>query len=497
MVLHGRTRMSNNGGIDAEEDELDYEEEDLDLGLADASLGPNASADQARGFSGVRLYNGGDDADLLEDEDDVDLYEDVNPAVPTPSQQPSSKSAPSQPLHQVKQEAKPPQPHDGQGREYGGDAGAANTSAGEREADHDTGGAKALVQAQQREVKAEPLMAAAGRASQAGQAAAAAGGSNHQRHPVATAKQVEHGGGGGAGAGGGEGTVLLIGDLQWWTQDAELEAACSHYGPISQLKFFEEKASGKSKGYCQVDFADAAAARACKEQMHGRVFNGRACVVTFASQQTIKQLAGQGAPQLPGAMKSAPNGGLKKPDGMLGQQQQHQPGGRGGGPMKQMMMGFGMGPPPPPPPGATFPRGPGGGGYGPGGAGMGPDMGPPFPNMGAGLPGVAPHINPAFFGRGGGGAGLGPGPGGAMDGPPPPGWEGPGPGGPMWEREEMERRMRGMGDFYDGEGPPPPDRMRGKREMGFGDWGPEEEEWARGGGGQGDEFGKRRRLKSG
>ncbi|KAA8523549.1 hypothetical protein F0562_009972 [Nyssa sinensis] len=95
--------------------------------------------------------------------------------------------------------------------------------------------------------------------------------------------------GGGAGGGGG-GTILFVGDLHWWTTDAELEAELCKYGAVKEVKFFDEKASGKSKGYCQVEFYDPAAATACKEGMNGHVFNGRPCVVAYASPYSVKRM---------------------------------------------------------------------------------------------------------------------------------------------------------------------------------------------------------------
>ncbi|KAM0009098.1 putative RNA recognition motif domain, nucleotide-binding alpha-beta plait domain superfamily [Helianthus debilis subsp. tardiflorus] len=85
-------------------------------------------------------------------------------------------------------------------------------------------------------------------------------------------------------------TTLFVGELHWWTTDAELENVLSQYGRVKEIKFFDERASGKSKGYCQVDFYDSGSAAACKDGMNGYVFNGRPCVVAFASPQTIRQM---------------------------------------------------------------------------------------------------------------------------------------------------------------------------------------------------------------
>ncbi|EFJ38458.1 hypothetical protein SELMODRAFT_7061, partial [Selaginella moellendorffii] len=83
---------------------------------------------------------------------------------------------------------------------------------------------------------------------------------------------------------------IVISELQWWTTDAELEGALAEFGKIKGIKFFEERASGKSKGLCQVDFFEPLPAQLCKENLHGRVFNGRPCVVAYATPQMLKQM---------------------------------------------------------------------------------------------------------------------------------------------------------------------------------------------------------------
>lgn len=108
------------------------------------------------------------------------------------------------------------------------------------------------------------------------------GGGNYGGGPI-----VVGNGGGGDGPGG---TTLFVGELHWWTTDADLEAELSKYGQVKEVRFFDEKASGKSKGYCQVDFYDPGAAASCKEGMNGHLFNGRPCVVAFASPHTVRRM---------------------------------------------------------------------------------------------------------------------------------------------------------------------------------------------------------------
>lgn len=71
------------------------------------------------------------------------------------------------------------------------------------------------------------------------------------------------------GSGGGASSVVFVGNLQWWTTDAELEAACADFGPVSAVQFTEEKSNGRSKGYARVHFADATAAARCKAGLSG------------------------------------------------------------------------------------------------------------------------------------------------------------------------------------------------------------------------------------
>ncbi|CAN1152119.1 Cleavage and polyadenylation specificity factor subunit 6 [Linum perenne] len=282
-------------------------------------------------------------------------------------------------------------------------------------------------------------------------------------------------------------TMLFVGELHWWTTDAEIESVCSQYGRVKEIKFFDERASGKSKGYCQVEFYDGSSAASCKEGMNGFLFNGRACVVAFASPQTIKQMASsynnknQNQPQAQtqgrrpmndgagrGGTMNYPAGDGGRNFGRGGGWGRGAPGvlnkgpgvggpirGRGGMGAKNMMGGVGVGGgvngggygqgfggpafggpaagmmPPHAMMGAGFDaaymgRGAGYGGFG-GGPGF-PGMLPSFPSVNTmGLAGVAPHVNPAFFGRG-----MAPNAMGMMG---ASGMEGPGMG--MWSETSM------------------------------------------------------------
>lgn len=289
-------------------------------------------------------------------------------------------------------------------------------------------------------------------------------------------------------------TMIYVGELHWWITDAELESVLTQYGRVKEIKFFDERASGKSKGYCQVEFYDPGAAVACKEGMNGYVFNGKACVVAFAPPQTLKNAGnsylnknqGQSQPRRPmndgigrGGNMNFQGGDVGRNYGRGGSGRGGQAGSRGpwsGGSMrgrgvtgaKNMVgnvaaigsgasggpYGQGLGGPTfgGPVGGLVHPQGMMGSGFDPTfmgrGGGYGAFSGPSFPGMlpsfpgvnAMGLAGVAPHINPAFFGRGMGANGMGMmGPSG-MDGPHAGIWTDPSMGG--WGGEEHGRRTR-------------------------------------------------------
>ncbi|KAI3720373.1 hypothetical protein L6452_21289 [Arctium lappa] len=291
-------------------------------------------------------------------------------------------------------------------------------------------------------------------------------------------------------------TTLFVGELHWWTTDAELENVLSQYGRVKEIKFFDERASGKSKGYCQVEFYESGSAAACKEGMNGYVFNGRPCVVAFASPQTIRQMGASYANKNQGTAQSQPEpqgrrpmndgagrgGGTNFAGGDAGRNYGRGNWGRGGqgvlnrggghmrgrgamGPKNVNAPGFGSGPAGGaygqglggpafggPPGGFMHPQGMMGGGFDPTymgrGAGYGgfpgsgfPGMMPQFPGVNTmGLAGVAPHVNPAFFGRGMGAGGMGMMGTSGMEGPQAGMWGDTSMGG--WGGEEHGQRTR-------------------------------------------------------
>jgi len=162
-------------------------------------------------------------------------------------------------------------------------------------------------------------------------------------------------------------TAVYVASLTWWTTDAELEAILGEFGRVKSLTFFADKATGKSKGCCAVEFATADAAAQCKENLHGRDINGKSCVVTFAEIPKLQPAAaligrndplppppdtawkgpippdkpGYGGVPYPAPVRPPP----MHPQQMMMMQQQM----RGAPPGMRAQTGAGVAPPPPPP----------------------------------------------------------------------------------------------------------------------------------------------------
>ncbi|XAR67363.1 hypothetical protein NMG60_11002090 [Bertholletia excelsa] len=181
-------------------------------------------------------------------------------------------------------------------------------------------------------------------------------------------------------------------------------------GTILFVKFFDEKASGKSKGYCQVEFYDHIAATTCKEGMNRHLFNGRPYIVAFASPYSVKRM-GEAKVNQNQQMAQAAIAQAKMGNGDAAEKTRGSNIATGGnyqgaidnnrGVMGNGANGFGQGIGAAPP---FLHRQTMMGSYGGFLGALAPPFSgsqSPFPPVGGfGLPGVASHVNPTFFGRG-------------------------------------------------------------------------------------------------
>jgi len=212
-----------------------------------------------------------------------------------------------------------------------------------------------------------------------------------------------------------------IGNLTWWTTDADISDSVASIGVTDfiEVKFYENRINGQSKGFCSVYVGSETSLRLLMDQMPKKELHGQKPEVTYATKAALAQFESQSKTRAPGPPPGqGPPGTL--PPGMP--------------PNGARMPGIPPGLPPPrirgPPPGAYAPRGPPPPGmpYPPRGApppglrapppmrlpppgapppGLPPHVAPPpmvhghpppgLPPRPLPPPGPAPHVNPAFF----------------------------------------------------------------------------------------------------
>ena len=228
-----------------------------------------------------------------------------------------------------------------------------------------------------------------------------------------TPKKEENDAAGMAGRGAQDGRKyqLYIGNLTWWTTDQDIQDNVQNLGvsDFLEVKFYENRANGQSKGFCCVSLGSEASSRKVMDNFPKKELHGQKPVVTYATKTALHQFESQSKTRPP---QQAGQGGGPRPTGPS-------PMGRGapmrgpppGGPMMGAPPPFHLRGPPPglPPPGLPPPiRGPPPAVVGrppglpphvgpPPVSGPPPALGPP-PGIPAGPPPVpGAHVNPAFF----------------------------------------------------------------------------------------------------
>ncbi|MBN3298863.1 CPSF6 factor, partial [Amia calva] len=153
--------------------------------------------------------------------------------------------------------------------------------------------------------------------------------------------------------------ALYIGNLTWWTTDEDLTDAIRSVGinDVLEIKFFENRANGQSKGFALVCVGSEASSRKLMDLLSKRELHGQNPIVTPCNKQSLSQFEMQSrkttqSGQMSGEGKAGPPGASSRAAFALG--------GRGRGRF----------PGPPGPGGDRFPGPPGPGG-----------PPPPFPEM--------------------------------------------------------------------------------------------------------------------
>lgn len=98
---------------------------------------------------------------------------------------------------------------------------------------------------------------------------------------------------------------IYVGNLAYNTNEQELEGFFGTYGEIVHLKLVRDFATGKSKGFCFIEFATPDQAQAALDS-NGKDLQGRSLKVSLAREQ---QGGGNGGARSGGGFRGGRSGG--------------------------------------------------------------------------------------------------------------------------------------------------------------------------------------------
>ncbi|XP_065158656.1 cleavage and polyadenylation specificity factor subunit 6 isoform X2 [Atheta coriaria] len=247
---------------------------------------------------------------------------------------------------------------------------------------------------------------------------------------------------------------LYVGNLSWWTTDQDIINAVREIGvsDFNEVKFFEHRPNGQSKGFCVISMGSENSMRMCMDNLPKLQIHNQNPVVTLPTKQALSTFESQSKTRPTPPNNNGPRGshpGQANHPISSGPHQSYQPrmqmnSPARGGPMNHGMQG----------PGPNGPRmqGPPPGFNGPPQMNQNnmrfqqPQWNGPRPN------GPGPNMGP-------------------MRPPGPGGPQGP-PGRPMGPPQGMQGPPRGMSNQGPPQGPPRPDWNRPPMNQGFPQQGP-------------------------
>ncbi|KAL7037736.1 hypothetical protein ACKWTF_009337 [Chironomus riparius] len=88
---------------------------------------------------------------------------------------------------------------------------------------------------------------------------------------------------------------LYIGNLTWWTTDQDIGDAVVGTGvsDFQEVKFFENRANGQSKGFCVITLGSEGSMRIVMENLPKKELNGQTPIVTLPTKQALNQFESQ------------------------------------------------------------------------------------------------------------------------------------------------------------------------------------------------------------
>lgn len=100
---------------------------------------------------------------------------------------------------------------------------------------------------------------------------------------------------------------IYIGNLTWWTTDKDLQKAIASLGvtDLIEIKFYENRANGQSKGFALVHLQSETSSRIVMEKLPQKDMHGQSPVVTPCNRQSLNQFEQQSKAQSGGGAPPA------------------------------------------------------------------------------------------------------------------------------------------------------------------------------------------------
>ncbi|XP_002121579.2 cleavage and polyadenylation specificity factor subunit 6-like [Ciona intestinalis] len=92
---------------------------------------------------------------------------------------------------------------------------------------------------------------------------------------------------------------IYVGNLTWWTTDKDVQNAISSLGvtDLVEIKFYENRANGQSKGFALVHLASETSSRIVMDKLPHKDLHGQSPVVTPCNRQSLNQFEQQSKAQ--------------------------------------------------------------------------------------------------------------------------------------------------------------------------------------------------------
>lgn len=111
---------------------------------------------------------------------------------------------------------------------------------------------------------------------------------------------------------------LYVGNLTWWTTDQDISNTMRDIGvaDFQEVKFFENRSNGQSKGFCVISLGSENSMRVVMERLAKKELHGQVPVVTYPTKQALNQFESQQKTRPVPPQQNGPRGPIPNMGGM-------------------------------------------------------------------------------------------------------------------------------------------------------------------------------------